>query len=283
MTAFSVNTSKRRVQDIGLSDRQQAKSLTEVQGDCSRPVELFLRGAPDKLLVAHGIEREGNAVQWMLARCRSCPECLAHRARLWTARAIDELRANNRTWFGTLTFAPHARFRAKLIAEHKVSTARREAWCELSAEEQFQAIQREVGPDVSLWLKRVRKETGATLRYLLVCEAHKDGFPHYHLLLHETVGKATKSVLEKQWRLGFSHWRLVDREDVSAVTYCCKYLTKSALTRVRASKDYGQPVAIARLMTERLMGATRELEKALASGAPRLSPSEKGISPTVWG
>lgn len=85
-------------------------------------------------------------------------------------------------------------------------------------------------------------------------EAHKSGDPHLHILVHEPEGPVTKALLEKQWNLGFSHWRLVGADRKAAV-YACKYLGKEALTRVRASFRYGQGYAVARI-TERLSALT---------------------------
>lgn len=275
MSGFAVNTAKRLVQDTSLQDRLKGGSRSAFHGTCSSPVEIFLRGAPDKLLVSLGIERKGSAVQWISVRCRKCPDCQQHRSHLWAARAIDEVKASQRTWFGTLTIAPDARFKAKLNAAHRVTTHRREPWDSIPASEQFKAIQEELAPEVTKWLKRVREESGAPLRYLLVCEAHKDGFPHYHILLHEMSDRVSNRVLEKHWRLGFSHWRLVKDDNPSVVWYACKYLSKSALTRVRASKDYGQPHLVMRLLTERLTGATRSL---VAAGK---APATTNGTPTV--
>src|SRR3546814_8298459 len=89
---------------------------------------------------------------------------------------------------------------------------------------------------VRSWLKRVRSVTGVPLRYLLVVEPHDDGFPHFHILMHEQDSPVRKALLEEQWRSGFSHWRLVKNEDPRSVYYACKYLTKSHQTRVRASR-----------------------------------------------
>src|SRR3546814_2282418 len=55
--------------------------------------------------------------------------------------------------------------------------------------------------------------TGVPLRYLLVVEPHDDGFPHFHILMHEQDSPVRKALLEEQWRSGFSHWRL-DRKSV---------------------------------------------------------------------
>jgi hypothetical protein len=112
---------------------------------------------------------------------------------------------------------------------------------EVSDSELFKAIVQEASPDITNWLKRIRKNSGATLRYLLVCEAHKSGLPHWHVLIHEYQGKVVKAKLEAAWRNGFSHFRLVPTTDIRTAWYVTKYLSKSALARVRASQHYGLP------------------------------------------
>jgi len=89
-----------------------------------------------------------------------------------------------------------------------------------------------------------------------------------HVLVHEALGKVTKRELEASWRSGFSHWRLVPVGDTRAAAYVTKYLTKSALTRVRASQRYGRPDGIVRALAERASRVSQivnELDK------PRLS------------
>jgi hypothetical protein len=106
--------------------------------------------------------------------------------------------------------------------------------------EQFSLRHTEISRELTKYLKRVRKESGAKFRFLLVAEAHKSGLPHYHLLLHEhdQFRPVRKSVLEAQWKAyGFSKWRLI--EDERAARYVCKYLSKDAIARVRASIRYG--------------------------------------------
>lgn len=75
----------------------------------------------------------------------------------------------------------------------------------------------------------------------MTTEAHADGFPHLHLLLHEYEGAATKRLLEEQWPLGISHWRLVNAHDHKVPWYVAKYLTKSILAKPVASLRYGRP------------------------------------------
>lgn len=174
---------------------------------------------------------------WVRVPCRKCDECLKHRRRLWTARAMTETRNALRTWFGTLTVSPDRRFHAMMLADRK-SCGELDKMTDL---ERTRAVAAQLAPEVTRWLKRVRKESGAKLRYLLVVEPHQDGFPHFHMLLHEvTITPVPKRILEAQWSYGFSSWRLVPNGEMRQVSYVCKYLTKSAQTRVRASRHYGQ-------------------------------------------
>lgn len=181
-------------------------------------------------------------------RCRKCAGCLRHRRNLWVARAVAEISASNRTWFGTLTVEPHMRFKLECEAETRLR-AGGEYLRDLTPPEQFQYLANHLGKEVTRWLKRLRKKS--KLRYLLVFEAHKDGFPHVHLLLHETGEAIRKRDLEAQWNYGFSNWRLVEKGDTKPAWYVSKYLVKDALTRIRASQNYGQATLVASL-TEQL-------------------------------
>lgn len=194
------------------------------------------------------------------ARCRRCEGCLTHRRRLWTARARDMIAAARRTWFGTLTVAPEQRFKLRIRAEAKRLRAGGESLSSLDATEQFRYLAHELHVEATRWLKRVRSQSGAVFRYLLVTEEHKDGHPHLHVLIHEVSTPITKRVLEDQWRYGFSHWRLVG-DDARAASYVCKYLAKDLRTRVRASVGYGQADKV-RLLTERLETLRDTLESA---------------------
>jgi len=83
------------------------------------------------------------------------------RASEWTSRAISEVRDAARTWFGSL----------KLSTESQhlmVSRARQRLWSGgtdfdmLSPNDQFTERMREIGREVTLYLKRVRKLFGHT-------------------------------------------------------------------------------------------------------------------------
>lgn len=242
-----------------------------LHGDCSAPIDHMVRGRGSDLLVALDDLRKQDwdfapgygwvpgtfrrspvptDTAYVRVRCRKCPECLWHRRRLWTARAITELRLSPRTWFGTLTFRPMDRFRMVMKADQLSRQRRAERLDGLDDETKFQLTAQQTGREVTLFMKRLRKGAAGPLRYLLVTEAHKDGFPHYHLLLHETVASAvSKRQLEAQWLRGFSHWRLIDAHDPKATGYACKYLSKTASTRVRASQQYGKGAQVARRLS----------------------------------
>lgn len=146
---------------------------------------------------------------------------------------------SERTWFSTLTIRPDRRM-------YVLSAARAEAarqgsdFDALDDRERFRRLCKQVSIELTLFMKRVRKNSGARFKYLAVFEAHASGDPHLHLLVHERdpALPVRERVLTKAWRWGFSKHRLIER-DPRAASYVCKYLTKSADARVRASLRYG--------------------------------------------
>lgn len=202
-------------------------------------------------------ERPKVHTVWAKVRCRRCKPCLWHKRRQWTAKAIAEVRMSHRTWFGTLTCDGHRRTWARFAAEKWANTARAEPFSRMSEADRTTALAKFISPEVTRWLKRVRKNSGQSFRYLLVVEAHADGFPHYHILLHEPSSPVTKRELQGAWTWGFSQFKLLDPGDIGGVRYACKYLTKAAQTRVRASRQYGQFRGTKR-KTELLNDATKE-------------------------
>lgn len=174
----------------------------------------------------------------MLVQCRQCPTCLRARARRWRGWIVDELRIAPRTWFGTLTVEPQWRAAYRLKALRGGGEFK-------NAADEFRSLHHQIGKDLTKFLKRVRKGNEDhpgphRFRYVLVCEAHKDGFPHYHMMIHEVdpVAPVRKELLRGAWHQGFSVWKLVD-DNEKAAWYAAKYLSKSNLARVRASLDYG--------------------------------------------
>lgn len=174
----------------------------------------------------------------MWTRCRKCEKCLRSRSRMWRARVLAEVRQWPRTWFGTITIRPDDHFWFWMKARERLRGRAVEIDA-MTPEEQFIVRHHEISKALTKMLKRVRKNTGAPIRYLIVCESHKSGLPHYHALVHEcsTMLPVRHKQLAAEWPHGFTKWKLV--HDHAEATYLCKYISKDARARVRASIRYG--------------------------------------------
>lgn len=257
-----------RLAHRALANGGQRRSLAHVHWDissqCEAPHELVLVGRPyvDKP------DRRQPMTVTLSVRCKKCERCLRLRRWSWANRAQEEMRLASRTWFGTFTLEPEWRDRMFARAGRRLLGRKTETgWTgrniySLSPVEQFAEIHREISREFTLMFKRIRKGGSlvpkwnaeareyrlspappAKLRYLLVTEAHKDGFPHYHALVHEVAVPITARVLSAHWKLGFTNFELVDSstgDNRKAVNYVTKYLTKSNEARVRASLRYGK-------------------------------------------
>lgn len=209
-------------------------------GDCTSPVTVWMNGRP---IVDHPKRFYANWARHadLRVRCRKCRECLRHRARKWAFRCQNEIAVSQRTWFVTLTLSPDA--------QHRSLTRARKAYLpsgDLDAEgtdKIFRMLHRDQVREITLWLKRLRKVSGAELRYAIVAEAHKSGLPHYHALVHEVTGSGPvlHRHISSSWKAGFSSAKLVT--DGGSARYVTKYLAKSSLARVRASGRYGHSEA----------------------------------------
>lgn len=213
----------------------------DISGNCLRPVTVELAGRKRIYGGKHVTVTADTGTQpdWVVmeVKCRKCENCLAARSRQWSLRSRNETSQSVRTWMCTLTLAPTARTELLYRAVRRLSRSGVQ-FEKLSVQEQFLEVEKEGFRDVQLWLKRLRKNTGAPIRYLAVTEAHKSGDPHYHVLLHEQ-GKPLRydGDLKGSWRKGFGHFKLV--RDAAAASYVTKYLSKSIAARVRASGSYG--------------------------------------------
>lgn len=215
----------------------------DVSGRCQAPVTVSLTGRPQAEHGRRYVEiapgRPHTYFGDIIVPCRRCEACLRHRRRLWTARALMETRRAERTWFGTLTLSPDSHMLMKARAITRLSRAGVD-WRELDEEQRFAEIHATIGEELTKFFKRVRKQSAARFRYLAIVEAHKSGLPHYHLLIHEQdISMPVRhAVLNGQWKWGFSKFKLL-KDDEQAV-YVCKYLSKQARARVRASCLYGK-------------------------------------------
>lgn len=98
------------------------------------------------------------------------------------------------------------------------------------------------GDHVQRYIKRLRK-SGFALRYVFVPELHRDGFPHWHGLVHDLRGDLGWKPVSTEWASheGFSKIKLV--KDAKAIRYVTKYLAKDTHGRIRASLKYGDPAS----------------------------------------
>lgn len=231
----------------GVHPRRPGAIEWDLSRGCESPATVHLEGRPDPLDPHHRGKMPGPIFLDLQVACRRCATCQRHRRRLWTARGMAELRLHPRSWFVTLTIRPTDRHR---ILEEARYAAARAAVGDLDACDEatrWRYLQRAIRDHLTKMLKRLRHNAAARFRYLMVAEKHRDGFPHYHLLIHEYgFGTLTKRQIESEWSLGFTSAKLV-RNVERAARYVAKYCAKSLGARVRASQRYGNVDALTAL------------------------------------
>lgn len=158
-------------------------------------------------------------------QCRKCETCRRNKSMHWTIRAQIEIARAPRTWFCTFTINPQSRFMFSLRAKSR----------------DYHKSYGEISKEFTKMFKRLRRK-GHKFRYLMVAEAHKDGYPHIHMLIHEVDHAIPKRVIQGEWPFGFSNVKLV--ADRAAAKYVTKYLAKDMRSRVRASQHYGEELDI---------------------------------------
>jgi len=208
----------------------------DISGDCEKPATVNLHA---RYSATHGKSKAPLEIT-LETRCRACNRCRLLRQRQWSRRASNEYRGSVRTWFVTLTARPDVQLRWRYAA----ALARSKAGVDFEGEpasSQFRwLLKYGAGPELTRFVKRVRKNSGAAMRYFLVGEMHKSGKPHFHLLVHESEFEQPirKAVIKTAWVAGFS--KVVLCRDAWAALYCAKYLGKENLhVRIRASFRYG--------------------------------------------
>lgn len=233
-----------RLNDPNFTRTGARKGELDVSGNCRNPTPVvrFSRQSGDARNFRAKEFRGLPLIEiTFMTRCRQCPECRKAHASEWRKKAISEINASERTWFGTLTLRPEVHFAVDVVCS--AVSGDFEA---LPEEQKFPLRAKEVGYFATKYLKRLRKESGHRFRYLLVTEMHNSqrsapemlGRPHLHMLIHEFTGSALrKRSLEDQWPYGHSSWRLT--ADARAAFYVAKYLTKAVQVRTRASQHYG--------------------------------------------
>lgn len=220
---------------------RKARNIREALGEDWKSISRMSPSTAQRYAMRNlDVKSREEAAPWssleLLVRCRRCDKCRYFRMRLWRFRARAEIAASSRTWFGTLTLRPTEQALALLRAQSKAARGG-VVWEELTDAERFSRRVNAISPEITKYLKRVRKQSGAKIRYCLVAEEHKTGLPHFHLLVHEIGDTPVRhEVLKGQWGLGFSNFKLADP---TAANYVTKYLTKATRAQIRASLAYG--------------------------------------------
>jgi hypothetical protein len=243
-----------------------------VSGNCMAPVKREIHGRPSLDDSRHKEEKPVWVELW--ARCRKCAACARNKAGSWAGRGSNEVDHYQRTWFVTLTVRAQARAqmtaqaiarfndRGKAQGEKRrvrvpmnpelpgrftyVPMSEVKSWEELPRDERFRLVAAELSKEITKMFKRLRKQ-GFELRYLLTAEFHEDGFPHWHLLLHEVdaTNPITWRTIQGAWPFGFVKAKLIRKtSSLKAAWYVCKYVAKDAVARVRASVGYGSPPGV---------------------------------------
>lgn len=194
-------------------------------GDCERPFHWDVRQRAYRTWV-HGdlimpnkepiIVPPGPNVG-LKVRCRKCWPCQLARRKEWIARAINEARAAEKTWFLTGTFREKPEEEDAVVAEYQ------------------------------RYMKRLRN-SGHAFKYLAVLErGEKNGRLHVHALIH---GAMQWKDVHDTWKAGFAKVNQVKAifgedgrmDDASArqIMYIAGYVTGDIKFKVRASLRYGR-------------------------------------------
>lgn len=270
----------------------------DLAGQCQSPVSAELCARPEANDASSGIWDPASRAKYyhwspgrpqtmilrLTTKCRKCDRCRSARGALWRARAITEFRNAPRNWMGTLTLCPERRMQVVAGARRDFKLA---TGLDLDLEPldvQLGAYHKICNREITLSLKRLRVKN-PSFRYLCVLEQHKDGSPHYHVLLHETAVDAPirkDQHLRAFWAWGFSKWKLCNNSPAAA-SYVAKYLAKSSAARVRASIRYGDPPDIilpSLLNMERLGWIADPLKgkQTIKCSVQKPDPKEKSLS-----
>lgn len=212
----------------GLVTKSPVRAEWDISGGCQSPVYIDLVGRKHVVNGQyHSRDPQGGMYSLDLwAKCRRCVVCLRKRAHHWAKRAQKEFGVAPRTWFATFTFRPEEHQRLQMQATERLAS-RCVQFDLLNAEEQWQETIGEYGQELTKYWKRLRKNTGVKFRYVLVAEPHKNGFPHFHALIHETdpSHQLRHAELTLGWNLGYTKFKLV--RDPKVAWYVAKYLSKS--------------------------------------------------------
>jgi len=198
---------------------------------------------------------------YLMTRCRQCQPCRTFRAITWRDRIYNEIAQSNRTWFGTFTFTPLQHSIMELDIRKRYALRGHSApWGHCLYKERVKLA----GDLMTMFIKRLRFDLGdVKFRYVMVAEPHKNGTPHFHVMFHETGARIGLREIMKSWyqveipedlprnwrpnsQAGWMKAKLVAQDSETSIQrsswYLCKYITKTAGTRMRVSFRYGKTV-----------------------------------------
>lgn len=270
----TLRAAARKLADLDAEMYAPGQFRCDVAADCSNP--RYVEVSYTDQVRSRWRTWRGN-VEYTVP-CRICDNCRRRRRRHWTARIRAELDQATRSWFGTLTLSPENHFRQTALTQMRLKR-QGVLWDHLDENDKFRETVATIGEEITLFFKRVRKNSGAIVRYCLVAERHKSGLPHFHVVVHHAAVPVLHKHLARAWPLGFSDFRLVDDKG-KAARYVAKYLTKALATRVRSSARYGYitaSVIAERLERERVKkDALQEANKPAPLGHCRMCGSVLG-------
>lgn len=155
-----------------------------------------------KCMYPYAVERSVFHTQgdrYIPVPCGKCPECLKRRTASWTHRLEKESLLWEKTFFLTFTYSN----------DHLPLSGNNLPTLDPS--------------HVTLWLKRVRKLSGAKLRYYY-CGEYGTKFerPHYHMILFADH-YVTEKMITDQWYYGQVHFGKVEG---ASIRYTVQYMDK---------------------------------------------------------
>ncbi|AYQ58189.1 putative VP4 [Microviridae sp.] len=168
--------------------------------------------------------------------CGKCYHCRITKVNEWCTRMVLESKARKYTYFVTLTYSPRS-LHTEVFRETYPCTNR----CNTYGKEQpMPLVLRK--DHLQKFNKRLRKNTGIKYKYFACGEyGHKYGRPHYHMIIWSDV-PISKIDIYRAWSTIDDYGRrviigdidynlisenhLLNKEQMSAFKYVCKYLQK---------------------------------------------------------
>lgn len=134
--------------------------------------------------------------------CGMCVECRRQKARAWQVRLNEELKVNKNALFVTLSFSPECL--EKLCKTYNLEE------CNAAA-----------GKAIRLWLERIRKKTGKSVKHWLITELGENNTERIHL--HGIIFTNDKTLLDL-WQYGNIY--IGEYCSQRTINYVVKYVLK---------------------------------------------------------